>query len=66
MSRIQPALNVSNVDEAVECYRRFPGAEPAKRRPGYASPAIADPPGAQGVGEASGIPAEPWPVSELV
>ena len=44
MSRVQLALNVSNVDEAVEFYRRLFGAEPAKRRPGYANFAIADPP----------------------
>lgn len=44
MSRVQLALNVSNVDEAVEFYRRFFNTEPAKRRPGYANFAIADPP----------------------
>ena len=44
MSRVQVALNVSNIDEAVEFYRRFFNAEPAKRRPGYANFAIADPP----------------------
>ena len=31
MSRVQLALNVSNIDEAVEFYRRFFGTEPAKR-----------------------------------
>jgi catechol 2,3-dioxygenase-like lactoylglutathione lyase family enzyme len=44
MSRVQLALNVRNVDEAVEFYRRLFGAEPAKRRPGYANFAIDDPP----------------------
>lgn len=44
MSRIQVALNVSNVDQAVEFYRRLFGTEPAKRRPGYANFAVADPP----------------------
>jgi len=44
MSRVQLALNVSNLDEAVEFYRRFFGVEPAKRRPGYANFAIVDPP----------------------
>ena len=44
MSRVQLALNVSNIDEAVEFYSRLFGAEPAKRRPGYANFAIADPP----------------------
>ncbi|HEX8001107.1 MAG TPA: ArsI/CadI family heavy metal resistance metalloenzyme [Mycobacteriales bacterium] len=44
MSRIQLALNVEDVDAAVDFYRTFFGAEPAKRRPGYANFAIADPP----------------------
>ena len=44
MSRVQLALNVSNVDDAVAFYRRLFGVEPAKRRPGYANFAIADPP----------------------
>lgn len=44
MSRVQLALNVSDVDEAVEFYSRLFGAEPAKRRPGYANFAIVDPP----------------------
>jgi catechol 2,3-dioxygenase-like lactoylglutathione lyase family enzyme len=44
MSRVQLALNVSNIDEAVAFYSRLFGTEPAKRRPGYANFAIADPP----------------------
>jgi catechol 2,3-dioxygenase-like lactoylglutathione lyase family enzyme len=44
MSRVQLALNVTNVDAAVEFYRRLFGTEPAKRRPGYANFAIASPP----------------------
>jgi len=44
MSRVQLALNVSNIDDAVAFYRRLFGTEPAKRRPGYANFAIADPP----------------------
>lgn len=44
MSRVQLALNVSSIDEAVDHYRRLFGVEPAKRRPGYANFAIADPP----------------------
>lgn len=44
MARLQLALNVSDVDAAVDFYRRLFGAEPAKRRPGYANFAIADPP----------------------
>jgi catechol 2,3-dioxygenase-like lactoylglutathione lyase family enzyme len=41
---VQLALNVSNVDAAVEFYGKLFGAEPAKRRPGYANFAIAEPP----------------------
>src|SRR3954453_22075057 len=44
MSRVQLALNVNDVDEAVEFYSRLFGAEPAKRRPGYANFAISEPP----------------------
>ncbi|MEA5571732.1 ArsI/CadI family heavy metal resistance metalloenzyme [Calothrix sp. UHCC 0171] len=44
MSRIQLALNVSNIDESVEFYTKLFGVEPAKRRPGYANFAIAQPP----------------------
>ncbi len=44
MPRIQLALNVSNIDSAVDFYRRLFNAEPAKRRPGYANFAIASPP----------------------
>jgi len=44
MSRVQLALNVSDIEEAVEFYSKFFGTEPAKRQPGYANFAIADPP----------------------
>ena len=44
MSRVQLALNVDDVDAAVAFYSTLFGAEPAKRRPGYANFAIADPP----------------------
>ena len=44
MSRIQLALNVSDVDEAVDFYRKLFGTEPAKVRPGYANFAIEEPP----------------------
>lgn len=44
MSRVQLALNVSNLDEAVTFYSTLFGTEPAKRKPGYANFAIADPP----------------------
>src|SRR5947209_6428781 len=44
MSRLQLALNVSDVDEAVAFYTKLFGVEPAKRRPGYANFAVVDPP----------------------
>jgi catechol 2,3-dioxygenase-like lactoylglutathione lyase family enzyme len=44
MSRVQLALNVDNLDEAVTFYSRLFDAEPAKRKEGYANFAIADPP----------------------
>jgi catechol 2,3-dioxygenase-like lactoylglutathione lyase family enzyme len=44
MGRVQLALNVSDLDAAVAFYGRLFQAEPAKRRPGYANFAIADPP----------------------
>ena len=42
--RVQLALNVRDVDAAVEFYGKLFGAQPAKRRPGYANFAIASPP----------------------
>lgn len=44
MSRVQLALKVPDIDEAVAFYSKLFSAEPAKRKPGYASFAIADPP----------------------
>lgn len=44
MSRVQLALDVSDIDEAVEFYSKMFDTEPARRRPGYANFAIADPP----------------------
>ena len=44
MNRIQLALNVDDVDVAVDFYSKLFDAEPAKRRPGYANFAIAQPP----------------------
>ena len=44
MGRVQLALNVSDLDAAVAFYSTLFRAEPAKRRPGYANFAIADPP----------------------
>jgi catechol 2,3-dioxygenase-like lactoylglutathione lyase family enzyme len=42
--RLQLALNVSDLDKAVDFYSRMFGVEPAKTRPGYANFAIAQPP----------------------
>ena len=44
MSRLQLALNVNDIDEAVAFYSKLFGTEPAKTRPGYANFAIAEPP----------------------
>ncbi|MFN8052141.1 MAG: ArsI/CadI family heavy metal resistance metalloenzyme [Acidimicrobiales bacterium] len=44
MSRVQLALNVADLDAAVEFYGNLFGAAPAKVRPGYANFAIAEPP----------------------
>jgi catechol 2,3-dioxygenase-like lactoylglutathione lyase family enzyme len=44
MSRLQLALNVSDLDEAIVFYSKLFGAKPNKLMPGYANFAIADPP----------------------
>ena len=44
MSRVQLALRVADLDAAVDFYSRLFDAVPAKRRPGYANFAIAEPP----------------------
>jgi catechol 2,3-dioxygenase-like lactoylglutathione lyase family enzyme len=44
MSRVQLALRVSDLDAAIDFYGRLFDAKPAKRRPGYANFAIAEPP----------------------
>jgi predicted enzyme related to lactoylglutathione lyase len=44
MSRVQLALNVADLDSAVEFYTTLFATAPAKVRPGYANFAIADPP----------------------
>ena len=43
-TRVQLALNVDDIDEAVAFYSALFRTEPAKRRPGYANFAIAEPP----------------------
>ncbi len=44
MSRVQLALNVNDIDEAIAFYSKLFGTGPAKRRAGYANFAIAEPP----------------------
>ena len=44
MSRVQLALNVPDIDEAIAFYSKLFATEPNKVKPGYANFAIADPP----------------------
>ena len=44
MSRLQLALNVNDIDQAVSFYAKLFGTQPAKRRAGYANFTIANPP----------------------
>ena len=44
MSRVQLALNVEDIDEAVTFYTKLLGTGPTKRKPGYANFAVTQPP----------------------
>ncbi len=44
MSRVQLALNVDDLEQAVIFYSKLFGAQPAKRKPGYANFAVVEPP----------------------
>jgi catechol 2,3-dioxygenase-like lactoylglutathione lyase family enzyme len=44
MSRLQLALNVDDLDTAIDFYAKLFGVAPAKTRPGYANFAVAEPP----------------------
>ena len=44
MSRMQLALNVDDLDTAIEFYSKLFNTTPAKRKPGYANFAIVEPP----------------------
>lgn len=44
MSKVQLALNVTDIDESVDFYSKLFGTDPTKREPGYANFAILDPP----------------------
>jgi catechol 2,3-dioxygenase-like lactoylglutathione lyase family enzyme len=56
MSRVQLALNVSDIDEAVVFYSKLFATEPAKRREGYANFAIDEPPLKLVLIEGHGVP----------
>src|ERR1700728_3765655 len=43
MSRVQLALRVADLEGSIAFYTKLFGTEPAKRRPGYANFAIAEP-----------------------
>lgn len=44
MTRVQLALRVADLEASVDFYTRLLGTGPAKRRPGYANFAVAEPP----------------------
>lgn len=44
MSRVQLALNVDDIEQAVDFYSTLLGVGPAKRKPGYANYAVVEPP----------------------
>ena len=44
MSRVQLALNVDDIDEAIAFYSKLFATEPAKIKPGYANFAVSEPP----------------------
>ncbi|SDJ52459.1 lactoylglutathione lyase [Frankineae bacterium MT45] len=44
MSRVQLALNVDNLDDAISFYSKLFNSEPAKIKPGYANFAVTEPP----------------------
>src|SRR6059058_4978889 len=56
MSRVQLALNVADLDQAIGFYTKLFGTAPAKVRPGYANFAVADPPLKLVLFEGSGAP----------
>ena len=71
--RLQLALNVSDMDEAVEWYSKMFGVEPSKRKPGYANFAIAEPPlklvlfeNPEGVGRINHLGVETETAAEVV
>ena len=63
MSRVQLALRVADLKASVDFYAKLLGAQPAKRRPGYANFAIAEPPLKLVLIE--GVPGEPTRLDHL-
>jgi len=56
MSRVQLALNVSDLDQAIAFYSKFFDTSPAKVRPGYANFAVEQPPLKLVLIEGAGVP----------
>jgi catechol 2,3-dioxygenase-like lactoylglutathione lyase family enzyme len=56
VSRVQLALNVSDLDAAIEFYSKLFATAPAKVRPGYANFAVTDPPLKLVLIEGQGVP----------
>ena len=56
MARVQLALNVSDMDKAVDFYSKLLGTGPAKRRDGYANFAVEDPPLKLVLMQGAGVP----------
>ena len=56
MSRLQLALNVADLESAIEFYSKLFDTAPAKVRPGYANFAVADPALKLVLIEGSGVP----------
>ena len=56
MSRVQLAINVSDIDAAIQFYTKLFGVGPAKVREGYANFAVADPPLKLVLIEGGGVP----------
>jgi catechol 2,3-dioxygenase-like lactoylglutathione lyase family enzyme len=59
LSRLQLALNVSDIDEAVAFYSKLFGTQPAKRQPGYANFAITEPTAPRSTARTTARPAAP-------
>lgn len=56
MARVQLALNVSDLEAAIDFYGRLFAVQPAKVRPGYANFVVAEPPLKLVLMEGGGVP----------